>query len=220
MTIKLKAKKRNLKETKAKKLRREGILPANIYGKNIKSESIMIPLTDFNKAFKKAGETSLIEIELGKDKRTVLISDIQTDPVTDIPLHADFKQVNLKEKVTATVPVELTGEAPAEVKGVGTLVQQVSELEVEAFPLDLPEKLIGDVSKLEEVESRILLSDLKYDHGKVGVEAADDLIIAIIQPPQKEEEVVVPSAGTEEQEEQEEVPETQKEEKQEESSES
>lgn len=200
MTLKLNADKREITGRKVKSLRKAGILPANIYGKDVKSVSIKLPLKDFNTIYEKAGETSLIEISLGNSKKSVLISDVQIDPISAYPIHVDFKEVNLKEKVNATVPVELQGTAPAETQGLGTLVQQVSELEVEALPLDLPENLVGDVSGLDTLESRLLVKDLKYDKTKVKVDAEPDLVVALIQEAVEEvEPVAVPAEGTEEQ---------------------
>ena len=111
---KLKAEKRKVEGRKVKTLRREGILPANVYGKDVKSLSIQVSLKEFSKVFKEAGETGLVEIEIGKEKRPVLVNNIQYDPVTDLPLHVDFHQVDLKKKTTASVPIEFVGDAPAE----------------------------------------------------------------------------------------------------------
>jgi large subunit ribosomal protein L25 len=161
----LKAEKRKVLGRKVKKLRREGVLPANIYGKKIKSLSIKFPVVDFEKVYKAAGETGIVEIAIGKQKKPVLISNVQLDPVTDKPLHVDFHQVDLKEKTTADVPIELIGESPAEKQGLGTVVQSINEIEVEALPKDLPDKF-----EIDQAEQ----------------------IIVKVEPPRKEEEVAPP----------------------------
>ena len=93
----IKAAKRKLLGRKVKTLRKKGILPANIYGKGVKSLSVEVRLSDFQKVYKKAGETGLVEIVVGSKKRPVLIHNIQKDPVTDDYIHADFLQVDLKK---------------------------------------------------------------------------------------------------------------------------
>lgn len=190
---KVKVEKRKVLGRKVGVLRRDGILPANIYGKKVSSLSIQLPLKEFQQVFEKAGETGLIDLQLDSETRPVLVSNIQYHPVTGIPLHVDFRQVDLKEKIEAQVPVELTGEAPAEKSGVGVLVQQLNEITVEALPTDLPEKLIVDVSKLENIDEAILVSDLVIDKEKVEIKAEPEQIVAKIEPPTKEEEVAPPA---------------------------
>lgn len=188
----LKAEKRKVLGRKVKKLRREGALPANIYGKKVKSLAIKLPSTDFEKVYQTAGETGIVEIILGKQKRPVLISNVQLDPVTDKPLHVDFHQVDLKEKTTADVPIELIGESPAEKQGLGTAVQHLDEIEVEALPKDLPDKFEVDLSKLREVDQAVQVKDLAVDTKKVKVLAETEQIIVKVEPPRKEEEVAPP----------------------------
>lgn len=191
--------KRTLSGRKVKNLRKEGILPANIFGKKVKSEAIQVSLKDFEKTYKEVGETGLLNlvIESGKtkDERAVLVSNVQMDPRSDIPTHVDFRQVDLKEKVTANVPVEMTGEAPAEKAGVGTAVLYVNEIEVEALPADLPEKFSIDVSNLSEVDQAIYIKDLSIDRTKVTLKAEEETIVVKVEPPQKEE--VAPPAPVE-----------------------
>jgi large subunit ribosomal protein L25 len=188
----LKAEKRKVLGRKVKKLRREGVLPANIYGKKIKSLSIKFPVVDFEKVYKAAGETGIVEIAIGKQKRSVLISNVQLDPVTDKPIHIDFHQVDLKEKTTADVPIELIGESPAEKQGLGTVVQSINEIEVEALPKDLPDKFEIDLSKLTKVDQTVQIKDLVVDTKKIKILAEAEQIVVKVEPPRKEEEVAPP----------------------------
>ena len=193
----LTAQKREVIGRKVKTLRAQGLLPANIYGKKVKSQSISVGLKDFEDIFKKAGETSLVTLVLknGKsEERAVLISNVQKDPVSETPVHIDFRQVDLKEKVTAEVPVELKGESPAEKTSVGTVVQYIDEIEVEALPGDLPEKFVVDVSSLAEVDQAFFVKDLEIDKAKVTLKVAPEEIVVKVEPPQKEEEVAPPAA--------------------------
>jgi large subunit ribosomal protein L25 len=203
----LKAEKRKITGRKVKKLRKEGVLPANIYGKKIKSVALQVSLKDFEKVFKKTGETGLVELSVGGKKHPVLIHNIQKDPITDSYVHADFLQVDLKQKVTAQIPVELTGESPAEKTGLGTVVQYIDEIEVEALPTDLLDKIEVDLSKLEEVDQEIKVKDLNVDNKKIEVKNDPELIIVKVEPPRKEEEEPEPKKVEEEEEVEAEVPE-------------
>lgn len=188
----LTAQKRDVIGRKVKTLRREGILPANIYGKKIKSHAVSVPLKEFLHIYEKAGETGLVDLKVDSEVRPVLITNVQLHPMSDMPLHADFRQVDLKEKVTATVPIELIGESPAEKSGIGILVQQLSEVEVEALPTNLPEKLVIDVSKLENIDDAVTVAQIAVDREKVALQVENEQIVAKIEPLAKEEVVAPP----------------------------
>ena len=192
--LSLKADVRKITGRKVSKLRLEGVLPANIFGKKVKSQAIAVKLDDFLAVYKKAGETSLINLEVGKEDKAVLVANVQVSPITDKPIHVDFHQVDLKEKVTADVPIEMTGESPAEKMSVGTVVQYIDEIEVEALPTDLPDKLVVDISKLTEVDQAIYVKDLDLDIKKVEVKVGADEIVFKVEPPQKEEVAPAPVA--------------------------
>lgn len=192
-TQKIKADKRKLLGRKVKKLRREGVVPANIFGKKIKSEAIKIDNLEFEKVYKEVGETNILEIQMGKKKRPVLIHNVQLDPVTDTVLHVDFLQVDLKEKVTAQIPIEMVGEAPAEKQGLGTIVQHMDEVEIEALPTDLPEKFEIDISDLSEVDQTIHLKDIEFDKKKIKLEEDIERIVVKVEAMREEEEEPVPA---------------------------
>lgn len=190
----LKAEKRKLTGRKVKSLRQEGILPANVFGKKIKSASIQMGADEFQKVYRQVGETGLLNLRLTgeKEDRPVLVANIQKEPVSDAFLHVDFHQVDLKEKVEARVPVELSGESPAEKQGIGTVVLYLDEIEVEALPTDLPEKFAVDVSGLAEVDQAIYVKDLPIDKKRVELKTEPDSILVKVEPPQKEEAVAPP----------------------------
>ncbi len=192
----LKVETRKVTGRKVKNLREEGILPGNIFGKKVESASIQVPLKDFEKVYKEVGETGLVILTIGKEEKPVLVHNIQLNPKTDEMLHVDFLQVDLKEKVEAEVPVELTGESPAEKQSLGTVVQYVNEIKVEALPTDLPEKFVVDVSGMEMVDQAIKIADLKVD-SKVEIKNDPEEIVVKVEPPQKEEVVEAPEAPVE-----------------------
>ena len=194
--LKLKVNSRKLTGRKVKQLRAQGTLPANIYGKGVKSLSIQLPLKDFAAAFKQVGETGILELIVNKETKTrpVLVHHVQQHPVIDEILHVDFRQVDLTETVIVKIPVEITGEAPAITKG-GVLIQLINEVEVEALPADLPDKFTLDVSRLEEIGQSFSLKDLKVSAKvKLLTENLEELVIKIESPTKEEEEKPVEAA--------------------------
>lgn len=189
---KLTAEPRSIVGRKVKKLREQSLVPGNVFGKGVKSQAVQLSAESFRDIYKDAGETGIIELTVGKATNPVLVSNVQVHPVSDEVLHVDFRQIDLTQKISATVPVEIVGESPAEKSGIGTVVQQISEVQVEALPADLPEKFEVDVADLAEVDAAIFVKDLKYDKSKIQIEADEDQIIVKVEPPQKEEVVEAP----------------------------
>lgn len=194
---KLKVEKRKIAGRNVKQLRKTGILPANIYGKKIKSLAVQVVYKDFLPVWQKVGETGIVELVIAGDKenRPVLIHNIQVDPVTDIPLHVDFHQVDLKEKITSVIPVEILGEAPAVGQKIGILIQPLDEVEVEALPADLPDRFTVDVSGLKEVNQAIMAKELKMPSGVKLITSSEQILVKI--NPLAKEEVVAPPPVTE-----------------------
>lgn len=188
--VALSAKTRQITGSQVKKLRRQGILPANIFGAKVKSQAIELDRITFEKIFAQVGETGLIDLSLDSEKKTrpVLISEIHFHPLTGEFLHVDLHQVDLTQAVTATVPVEMVGEAPAEKEHGGVILLAVNELEVEALPADLPDVITVDISGLTEIGQSIKISDLSLP-GDITLELDPDTTLVTVQE-QAEEEVV------------------------------
>lgn len=187
-TYTLEVTKRELFGRKLKSLRRTGVLPANVYGKMTPSTSVQVDLKKFIKIYEEAGETGLVTLKIGTDSRPVLIHNVQRNPVMGHPVHVDFLQVDLKEKVTVMVPLEFIGESPAEANEVGIVVRQLNEIEVEALPAELPESIEVDLSGLAEIDQSIKVSDLKVDTSKVEIKTDLEQVVAAVSEPAKEEE--------------------------------
>ncbi|OGJ22571.1 MAG: hypothetical protein A2804_01470 [Candidatus Pacebacteria bacterium RIFCSPHIGHO2_01_FULL_46_10] len=187
----LQAKKRALLGKKVKQLRAQRKLPANVFG-NTASVSIELDEIAFTKTFAAAGETGLIELTIEGETtpRPVLITNIAYHPLSGKLLHVDLQQVDLKEKVTAKVPLELIGESVA-VKAGGVLLALHDEIEVEALPSDLPEKFVFDISGLTEIGKEFKVSDLQFDRAKIEVKLPPEEVLILIQEPKKEEEPIV-----------------------------
>lgn len=161
----LSAKMREQTGRKVKNLRHAGTLPASVYGNGLKSLSIEVDTASFKSVFSHAGETGVVELSVDGVVKPVLIHNIQVDPVSSEILHVEFYQVNLKEKVKTKVPVVLIGEAPIVLSKTGVLLTLLLEVEVEALPNDLPEKIEVDTSILNSLDQEILVSDLTIPSG-------------------------------------------------------
>lgn len=186
---KLAVEKRKILGKKVKKLRREGVLPANVYGKNIKSVSVQVSQKEFDKVFKEAGETGLVDLQLEGKILPVLIHNVQTDYLGN-KLHADFFQVNLKEKVKTMVPIVIIGEPKAVTDKVGLLMQIISEVEVEALPEELPEKIEVNVEPLAQVDEQVTVEDLKIAKGVTILTDLTQVVVKISELVSKEAEAL------------------------------
>lgn len=175
----LKVEKRKIFGKKLKALRKTGVLPGNIYGKNIKSTAVQVALKEFQKVYDVVGSSGVVYLDLEGKEHPVLIHALAMDYVNDLPLHADFFQVNLKEKVKTTVPLHVVGEPKAVTDKLGMLMQPVNEVEVEALPTDLPEAIEIDVTTLSEIGQQLKVSDIKK-LANVGVLSDPELVVASI----------------------------------------
>lgn len=166
---------------KLKALRKQGILPGNIYGKGIESTAVQLPVKEFEAIYDEVGASGVVYLTLAGKEHPVLIHALAYDYVHNMPLHADFFQVNLKEKVRTMVPLEVVGEAEAVTNKLGMLMQPVSEVEVEALPTDLPEHLEVDVTKLAEVGSHVTVGDIKKPAGVEILTDAEQVVASITE---------------------------------------
>lgn len=181
---------------KVKGLRETGIIPAVIYGPQIKPLSLEVDLKAFQKAYREVGENALADLEYEQDGKKVtdlvLIHQVELDPVTLKPQHVDFYKPNLEEEVTVAVPVVFIGEAPAVNDLGGTLVKNISELEVKAKPQKLPKEIVVDVSSLKTYEDHILVKDLPMIDGVKIIKDPEEFIALVSHPENIEEELKTP----------------------------
>lgn len=184
----LSVEKRSVFGKKVKKLRKEGILPGNIYGKEMKSQAIQMPAKEFADVFKQAGHSGVVNLTLGEESIPTLVHEVTYDHIDKFPLHVDFYKVNLKEKVKATVPVVVIGEPTAVTEKFGLLLQNISEVEVEALPTDLPENIEVDVTHLAQVGDSVKVSDLKVSTDVAILAEPEQEIVRIAELVSKEAE--------------------------------
>ena len=160
----LEAQKRVIKGKQVKALRREGLLPGVIYGRIGKEQidpvKIQLDLRETSKKINKLTGSSLVDLKLEGKTYPVILREAQRDIIYGTLLHVDFMAVSLTEKLQTAVPIELIGQAPAEINMAAVVVTGVSELEIECLPQDLPERIEVDATVLVDIDSAIYVKDL------------------------------------------------------------
>jgi large subunit ribosomal protein L25 len=173
---------------KVSALRRTGLVPAVLYGKDQEPISLQVPVKEFSKTLKEAGESTLVYVNVDGQSYPTIIHDVARHPHSNEVIHADFYKVNLKEKIKTMVPVVFTGEAPAVKDLKGIFVRNVNEIEVEALPTDLPHEISIDISGLAAFGDQIVLKDINLAKG-VTVTGEPETIVATVQEPISEDEL-------------------------------
>lgn len=186
--LELKASRRNIAGKQVKTLRQKGVLPAVFYGFGVLTESLSVSYKDFEKAWKEAGESALLLLNVEGNSHNVLIHDVTTDPLKGTFLHADFYAVRMDQVIRTKIPLEFVGESPAVKNDGGILVKVAHEVEVEALPKDLPRALQADISKLVSLEARLTVKNISLPNG-VKIIADENEVIAVVERPRSEEEV-------------------------------
>lgn len=188
MEFKLKAEKRAKNEKLA-----ADFIPAVLYGKGVENQSLKLKKVDFEKAFSGAGESNLIDLDLGTGVVKVLVKDLQRDVLKYTFTHVDFYQVNMKEKITTEIPLHFIGEAKAIKELGGMLMKEINELEVECLPTDLVDHIDIDISVLATFDDVITIGDLVLPKGlKLEHNNAEDVIAMVVEPKAQEVEEVKP----------------------------
>ncbi len=174
----------DLRKSTTKKLRAQGNLPATVYGKG-ESKSIMVKGADFAEILKQpGGRVSLIDLTIGdgpKEDLPVMIKSTQINPVSRKIIHIDFHRVSLKEKVNASIPINVVGEAAGIVYG-GMMEQVVDNIDIRALPTDIPPFITVDVTALE-LGDRLLVSDLELPEDvELIAPDMDTIVVSVRQP--------------------------------------
>lgn len=185
----LKVQKRDTVGKAVRAMRREGIVPAIVYGKGKENQNLSVSLHDFDLVYREVGSSAVIALKIdGDSEKNVLIHDVSQNPVTNVPEHIDFYEVSMTEKITANVPLHFIGDSAAVIELQGSLITNKDEIEVECLPVDLPQNIEVDISVLSDFEKSIHVSDLSIPP---GVEVKDDPeeLVANVEPPRSEEEL-------------------------------
>jgi len=197
--IELSAAKRDVLGKKVEFLRRRGITPANLYGHKVQSTPLQIDTAELKRTLAQAGKSSLVALKIDGTKRPrmVVFREIQRQPVTRSLLHVDLYEVSMAEKIKIEVPLVLVNEAPALKDRGGILVQNMTSIEVECLPANMPHSFEVDLSVLHEIDDAVHVKDLQVPEG-VGVLTDREQSIVQISRSRVEVEVAEAAAEAEE----------------------
>ena len=192
--LNLSAKIRKEKSRKTKSLRKKGKIPAIFYGPKLKNISLELDYKSFEKVYKEAGESSLVSLKIKGEKKIyqVIIYDVQEDPLTGNFIHIDLYQPSLEKKIEATVPLEFFGESEAIKNLGGTLVKNITEIQVKALPQDLPHQIRVNIENLKTFEEHIKISDLEIPKEVEVLKDAQEIVVSVLPPTKVEEELEKP----------------------------
>jgi large subunit ribosomal protein L25 len=191
--IELKAEPRETLGKHVKQVRAQGYVPAVLYGSKIKATPIQVESKTLHKVLARAGGNTLIALQIGRKKPVLTLArEVQRDILRHNILHVDFYQVVMTEKITAEVPLVLTGEAPAVREHGGILVHGLDTVEVQCLPGDLPSSIEIDLAPLTDFNDMLTMADLPVPPS-VTILSEPESVIARIEAPRmvEEEEVVV-----------------------------
>lgn len=191
----LNAVKRSIVGKGVKKLRRNGLIPGNVYGEGFTSTAIELPQNEFAHIYRKAGETQVIHVMIDKTDIPVIIHQTQHHPITDALLHVDFRKVDLTKKTQTEVPLKFIGESPAIEGKKGDLITEAETVTVEALPDNIPTVIEIDISGLIEPGSEIKAGSLKKNETYVILTDPEKTLLRIIE--HKEEEIEAPPPAEE-----------------------
>jgi large subunit ribosomal protein L25 len=183
----IKAQKRD-SNIKLEQLRKGNEIPAVFYGMGKETTPVSISTIEFKKVWREAGESSPIKISLSDGDIDALIHEVQVDPVTSEPIHADFLAIDMKKKISVNIPLEFEGISLAVKSGLGNLVKVLHEVEVEALPSDLPHNLVVDISTLATLDDQIFVSDLKLPAGVALITDSNEVVASIVAQVEEKEE--------------------------------
>lgn len=189
--IVLQAQRRTLVRT-AKALRREGYLPAVMYGAHFPSTPILLDAHSAGLKLAKVSSSTLVYIELDGETHAALVREKQRDYIKNRLLHVDFQVVSLTEKIRTTVSLHFEGVSPAVKDYNGVVVTSLDEVEVEALPQDLPERIVVDLSKLARIGDTIHVRDLEVGKGVKVLNDPDEVVVVVSTTT---EEVEAPAEG-------------------------
>lgn len=183
----LKANSRNdLKKSVTRTLRKEGQVPAILYGDKIDNQAVSVDAIDLLKTIREVGRNGLISLDVeGEKKHRVMIYEMQIDPIKNEYNHIDFFEVDMSSEIDVDVPVRLNGEAPGEKEG-GIVSQLLHEISVKCLPADIPEEIEIDISGLNIGDS-IQIADIRKNVS-VEITNEDEESIITLQAPAAEVE--------------------------------
>jgi len=190
--IELQATNREILGKKVRFLRRQGIIPAHLFGHNVESVALQCDAAQLQHVLAKVGKTRLLSLTLDKTKspRNVVVRNVQRDTQTGRLLHVDFYQVRMTEKIKVEVPIVLVGEAPALKSKDNMLLHELNSLTIECLPDQIPASIELDLTALTETEQAIHVKDITLSEGITVLHNPEHIVVKIsLRPLEKVEEV-------------------------------
>ncbi|MDE2144773.1 MAG: 50S ribosomal protein L25 [Patescibacteria group bacterium] len=188
--MELKAEKRELFGKKTGALRRSGFVPAELYGHGIKNVHLSVALKDFQAVYKTAGGNTVVNLSFETKPRPVMIHDVHMDYVNNAVLSVDFHEVKMDEKITAGVPLKFVNESPAVKDLKGVLIKAMDEIEVEAFPQNMPSEIIVDLAVLKNLGDSVYIKDLSVSADYKYAVDPNTVVVTASEPEEEEIETV------------------------------
>jgi len=198
--LELRARRRAVVGKRVRFLRRQGLVPASLYGPGVESTALELPARETEAVLRRTTTTTLLPLYVDQDTlRRVLVRQVQRHPVSDEALHVDFYALPMNETTRAQVPIHFVGEAPAVTQFEGTLVRGTESVEVESLPMDLPARLEVDLSTMVDLNSVIHASDLELPSGVTLLTSPDATLVSVVPPRVETEaaEAAEPTAAAE-----------------------
>lgn len=187
--IVLKADRRTVEGKATKKLRQANTIPAVVYGHGVKSQMLAVDAIAFQKAYRVAGSSSLVDLVIdGGAPTKVLIHAVQQHPTKTTPIHIDFYQVTMTEKLQTEIELHFIGDSAAVKESGGILIRTIDKIKVECLPGDLVPSIDVDLSALKTFEDRIHVRDIAVPKGMTVLDGGDE-VVASVTPPRSEEEL-------------------------------
>jgi large subunit ribosomal protein L25 len=173
-------------------LRKSGLMPAVFYGRKEASTPVSVSTKAFEKAWKEAGESTVITLTGDAGEHDALIQEVDTDPITGAIRHADFYVIEKGKKLKVSVPIEFDGVAPGVKDLGGILVKVLHEVEIEAMPKDLPHNISVDISSLVDFDSQITAEQIVLPNGVELVTKPEEIVAMVAAPKEEKEEESAP----------------------------
>lgn len=194
-TIPLKATAR-AKDKKAAAIRKEGFVPCVVYGNEIKENlSIQCEYNEIRKVYTQAGESTIVDLDIGDKKIPVLFHDMEMESLHNKISHVDFYALNMKKEIETNIPLHIVGESLA-VKDLSAILVTVKDhVAVRCLPADLPHQIEVSIESLKEFHDQITVADLKAPKG-VTIDEEPETVLLTVQEPRKEEEPLPAATDT------------------------
>src|SRR5438093_6407133 len=193
--MQLKASPRQPLGKRSRRLIREGKLPAILYGHNTEPVPVTLDRLEFQQVCVHSGRSDRVSLVRDGDRtEKVLVREIQTHPRRQGPIHVDFYQVNLQEKIQVEIPIHIVGESAPVKQGDGDVLQPMHSVRVECLPTEIPEAFEVDITSLEEIDAEFRVSDLKVGAGVTVLDDPEELVVKIVHKRELKIEEEIPAA--------------------------